>query len=181
MSDNLYRQALCQKGFSFTRIMFHAFCLLRRPDRAAFFLAGMRREFAFHPDSSLSLRRSAVAGLQLPEMQRTRTQPASRRSAPIPYARRGTHELRLGRRPPHSHVRIRPVTQSGGMRFESIVWTVSCLVVILGVVHAAHSQQPLLWLAVWPAPVVVACTIFTFFRHGFHFEDGLLVLGRQRD
>jgi hypothetical protein len=47
MSDNLYRQALSTRGFSFTRIMFHAFCLLRRPDGAAFFLAGMRRKFAF--------------------------------------------------------------------------------------------------------------------------------------
>jgi len=48
MPDNLYRQALSTWGFSFTRIMFYALCLLRRPDRAAFFLAGMRREFAFH-------------------------------------------------------------------------------------------------------------------------------------
>jgi hypothetical protein len=76
MSDNLCRQALSTRGFSFTRIMFHAFCLLRRPDRGAFFLAGMRREFAFQPDSSHFLRRRAVEGLQLPEMQRPRTQPA---------------------------------------------------------------------------------------------------------
>jgi hypothetical protein len=66
--------------------------------------------------------------------------------------------------------------------FQSIVWAVSCLATtILGVVYAAHSEQPLLWLAVWPAPVALASAIFTFFRHGFHFEDGVLVLGRQRD
>jgi hypothetical protein len=102
-------------------------------------------------------------------------------SVAIHYGRHGPHELRLDRRPTHSHVRIRPVTQSGAASFESIVWIVSCLVAILGVVHAAHSEQPLLWLAVWPAPVGLACTIFTFFRHGFHFEDGVLVLGRQRE
>jgi hypothetical protein len=39
----------------------------------------------------------------------------------------------------------------------------------------------MLWLAVWPAPVVLACTIFAFFRQGFHFEDKVLVLGRQRN
>jgi hypothetical protein len=100
---------------------------------------------------------------------------------PIHYGRHGPHEFRLDRRATHSDVRIRPVTQSGAASFELIVWIVSCLVVILGVVHAAHSEQPLLWLAVWPAPVGLACTIFTFFRHGFHFEDGVLVLGRQRD
>jgi hypothetical protein len=73
------------------------------------------------------------------------------------------------------------VTQPVVASFESAVWIVSCLFVILGLIHAAGSEQPLLWLAVWPAPVALACTIFTFFRQGFHFEDGALVLGRQRD
>jgi hypothetical protein len=60
-------------------------------------------------------------------------------------------------------------------------WIASCLLVILGLIHAARSEQPMLWLAVWPAPVVLACTIFAFFRQGFHFEDKVLVLGRQRN
>jgi hypothetical protein len=68
-----------------------------------------------------------------------------------------------------------------GLRFELRLTAISCLATILGVVHAAHSEQPLLWLAIWPAPLALACTIFTFFRHGFHFEDGVLVLGRQGD
>ena len=60
-------------------------------------------------------------------------------------------------------------------------WIASCLLVILGLIHAERSEQPMLWLAVWPAPVVLACTIFAFFRQGFHFEDKVLVLGRQRN
>ena len=62
--------------------------------------------------------------------------------------------------------------------FESIVWIVSCVLMILGLLHAAQAEQPLLWIAVWPAPVALACTIFTFLRQGFHFEDGALVLGQ---
>jgi hypothetical protein len=46
MSHNLCRQAVYNSGFSLTRVMIHAFCLLRRPGKAAFFLAGMRREFS---------------------------------------------------------------------------------------------------------------------------------------
>jgi hypothetical protein len=47
MSNNLCRGAVYTSGFSFTRVMIHAFCLLRRPGKAGFFLAGMRREFSF--------------------------------------------------------------------------------------------------------------------------------------
>ena len=78
----------------------------------------------------------------------------------------------------NSAVKIRSVTQSGAARLESIIWIVSCLVAILGLFEAAHSEQPLLWLAVWPIPVALACTTFIFFREGFHFQDGVLVLGR---
>jgi uncharacterized membrane protein len=63
----------------------------------------------------------------------------------------------------------------------SIVGMVSGLVAILGLVKAAHSEQPLFWLAVWPAPVTLAYIVFIFFREGFHFEDGVLVLGRRRN
>ncbi len=47
MSNNLSRPAVSASGFSLTRVMIHAFCLLRRPEKAGFFLAGMRREFSF--------------------------------------------------------------------------------------------------------------------------------------
>ena len=61
MSNNLSRPAVSASGFSLTRVMIHAFCLLRRPGKAAFFLAGMRREFSclicpFPPRESLRLR-----------------------------------------------------------------------------------------------------------------------------
>ena len=71
------------------------------------------------------------------------------------------------------------MTQSGAASFETLARIVGCPLAILGLIHAAGSEQPLLWLAVWPAPVAIACAIFTFFRQGFHFEDGVLVLGRQ--
>jgi hypothetical protein len=61
---------------------------------------------------------------------------------------------------------------------ESIVWIVSFVLMILGLLHAAQTEQPLLWIAVWPAPVALACTILMFVRKGFHFEDGVLVLGQ---
>lgn len=76
--------------------------------------------------------------------------------------------------------RTRPLTQSGAASLESIIWIVSCLAAILGLIKAAHSEHPLFWLAIWPFPVALACTIFIFLRQGFHFEGGALVLGRCR-
>jgi hypothetical protein len=76
--------------------------------------------------------------------------------------------------------RTRPLTQSGAASLESIVWIVSCLVVILGSIEAGQSEQPLFWLAIGPFPVALACTIFIFVRQGVHFEGGVLVLGRGR-
>jgi hypothetical protein len=66
------------------------------------------------------------------------------------------------------------------MSVEASIWIASYLLVILGVVKAAYSEQPLLWLAVWPVPIALASTIFIFFRQGFHFQNGVLVLGRRR-
>lgn len=74
----------------------------------------------------------------------------------------------------------RPLTQSGAASLESIVWVVSCLTTILGSIKAGQSERPLFWLAIWPFPVALACTIFIFIRHGVHFESGMLVLGRGR-
>jgi hypothetical protein len=72
------------------------------------------------------------------------------------------------------------VAQRGAVSVEASIWIASYLLAILGLVKAAYSQQPLLWLAVWPAPVVLAATIFIFVRQGFHFRNGVLVLGRRR-
>ena len=78
-------------------------------------------------------------------------------------------------------VRIRSVAQRGAVSVEACIWIASYLLAILGLVKAAYSEQPLFWLAVWPAPVAVASTIFILFRHGFHFQNGVLVLGRRLD
>jgi hypothetical protein len=72
-------------------------------------------------------------------------------------------------------------TQHGSVSIEASIWIASYVLAILGLVNAAYSEQPLLWLAVWPAPIVLACTIFIFFRQGFHFRNGVLVLGRRRN
>jgi hypothetical protein len=77
-------------------------------------------------------------------------------------------------------VRIRSLAQSGPVSAEASIWIASFLLAILGLVKAVYSEQPLLWLAVWPAPVALASTMFVFFRQGFHFRNGVLVLGRRR-
>ena len=40
-------QVLYANDFSLKRVVMHAVCLLRRPRKAAFFFAGIRREFSF--------------------------------------------------------------------------------------------------------------------------------------
>jgi hypothetical protein len=76
-------------------------------------------------------------------------------------------------------VGIRSVAQRGAISVELGVWVGSGVLAILGLVQAVHSTQPFLWLAVWPAPVGLVCTIFIFLRQGFHFRNGVLVLGRR--
>jgi hypothetical protein len=71
--------------------------------------------------------------------------------------------------------------QYGGVNIEASIWIASYLLAILGLIKAAYSEQPLLWLAAWPAPIVLVCTIFVFFREGFHFRNGVLFLGRRRN
>jgi hypothetical protein len=61
-------------------------------------------------------------------------------------------------------VRIKSVAQRGAVSVQGCIWIAGYLLAILGLVKAAYSEQPLLWLAVWPAPVALACTIFIFFR-----------------
>jgi hypothetical protein len=64
---------------------------------------------------------------------------------------------------------------------EPVIWIVSYVLALIGLVNAAYSEEPLVWLAIWPAPIVLVSTIFIFFRQGFHFRNGLLVLGRRRN
>jgi hypothetical protein len=71
--------------------------------------------------------------------------------------------------------------QRGSLSIEDSIWIASYVLAVLGLVKAAYSENPLLWLAIWPAPIAVASTIFIFFRHGFHFRNGVLILGRPRD
>ena len=75
---------------------------------------------------------------------------------------------------------FRTMVQRSGIRVDAVVWTASCLLTILGLAKAAASEQPVLWVALWPAPVVLASTVFTFLRQGFHFQDGMLTLGRRQ-
>jgi cytosine/uracil/thiamine/allantoin permease len=62
---------------------------------------------------------------------------------------------------------------------EWVIWTVGCIIDVLGLVKAGFGGHHVFWLMVWPVPVTIACTIFIFVRQGFHFKDGLLVLGRR--
>jgi len=71
--------------------------------------------------------------------------------------------------------------KAGAVNVEASIWVAGSLMAILGVIKAAYSEQPLLWLAVWPAPIVLVSTIFIFFREGFHFRNGVLFLGRRRN
>jgi hypothetical protein len=71
--------------------------------------------------------------------------------------------------------------QRGSLCIEASIWIASYLLANLGLVKAAYSEQPLLWIAIWPAPIAVASTIFIFFRQGFHFRNGVLILGPPRD
>jgi len=45
-----------------------------------------------------------------------------------------------------------------------------------GLLKAAYSEQR----SAWPAPGTLASTILIFFRQGFHFQNRLPVLQRQR-
>ena len=78
-----------------------------------------------------------------------------RKSVPLVPAR-NSNRARAGR--------TGPLIGLGTKSLESIVWIVSCLLVILGAIKAGQSEQPLFWLAVWPFPVAFACTIFIFVR-----------------
>jgi hypothetical protein len=73
----------------------------------------------------------------------------------------------------------RQLSQRSAASRECAIWIVSCFIAVLGLVKAGCGERHLFWLMVWPVPVTIACTILIFVRRGFHFEDGLLVLGQR--
>ena len=53
------------------------------------------------------------------------------------------------------------------------------LFALLGVIVAAFSEAPILWMLVWPTPLVLIFTAARFIREGVHRRDGVLVFGRR--
>jgi hypothetical protein len=60
------------------------------------------------------------------------------------------------------------------------IWVVSFALIILGVAKAAYSSESMVWLTIWPAPLVLISTITAFLREGCHYRNGVFVLGRYR-
>jgi hypothetical protein len=52
------------------------------------------------------------------------------------------------------------------------------LLALLGVIVAALSEAPIIWMLIWPTPLVLIYTAARFIREGVHKRDGVLVLGR---
>jgi hypothetical protein len=61
----------------------------------------------------------------------------------------------------------------------SLFWLSILLLALLGVMVAASSKAPVIWMLVWPAPLILIFTTARFIREGFHKRDGVLVLGRH--
>jgi len=49
---------------------------------------------------------------------------------------------------------------------------------LVGAIVAAASKAPVIWMLVWPAPLILIFTAARFIREGYHKRDGVLVLGR---
>jgi len=61
----------------------------------------------------------------------------------------------------------------------SLLWLSILLLALLGVIVAAISKAPVIWMLVWPAPLILIFTTARFIREGVHKRDGVLVLGRR--
>ena len=61
----------------------------------------------------------------------------------------------------------------------SLVWLSILLLALSGVIVAASSKTPVIWMLVWPAPLILIFTTARFIREGYHKRDGVLVLGRR--
>lgn len=60
----------------------------------------------------------------------------------------------------------------------SLLWLLILVLALLGVTVAAISKTPVIWMLVWPAPLILIFTTARFVREGYHKRDGVLVLGR---
>jgi hypothetical protein len=60
----------------------------------------------------------------------------------------------------------------------SVFWLVILALALVGAIVAAASNAPVIWMLVWPAPLIVIFTAARFIREGYHKRDGVLVLGR---
>jgi hypothetical protein len=63
----------------------------------------------------------------------------------------------------------------------SVLWLLILVLALLGVIVAAISSAPVIWMLAWPAPLIVIFTAGRFIAEGFHRRDGVLVLGRPMD
>jgi hypothetical protein len=61
----------------------------------------------------------------------------------------------------------------------SLLWLSILLLALLGVIVAASSKTPVIWMLVWPTPLILIFTAARFIREGYHRRDGVLVLGRR--
>jgi hypothetical protein len=61
----------------------------------------------------------------------------------------------------------------------SLLWLSILLLALLGAIVAASSKTPVIWMLLWPAPLILIFTTARFIREGYHKRDGLLVLGRR--
>ena len=83
-----------------------------------------------------------------------------------------------GRGMPRSNY-LSPRNQYGGFVLEIGLSIVVLFFALLGVWVAAISAQPVMWMLLWPAPLVLVFTVFNFLRQGPHWRGGVLVLGRR--
>ena len=60
----------------------------------------------------------------------------------------------------------------------SVLWLLILGFALVGAIVAAASKAPVIWMLVWPAPLILIFTAARFIREGYHKRDGVLVLGR---
>jgi hypothetical protein len=57
--------------------------------------------------------------------------------------------------------------RSGGTRSDMSASSIILTLVLLGTIVAGHTDHPVFWLLVVPAPLGIGFTAIMFFRHGF--------------
>jgi hypothetical protein len=61
----------------------------------------------------------------------------------------------------------------------ALLWLSILLLALLGAIVAASSKTPVIWMLIWPAPLILIFTGARFIHEGYHRRDGVLVLGRR--